>query len=366
MSVPPRSPNEYYEEIPSRRRTAVRVLLLVVAVVALAAAAAVAVVFERQRTYDENIERIADVFPSEADRPSAAPATSPEGDTVATPENWLLLGSDRRADGGTTGDAPDEPSWRFGAQRADTIMLVHLPADRSRVYLVSFPRDAWVPIEGHGTAKINAALSFGGAPLMVGTIERLTGVRVDHLAMLDFAGFESMTDALGGVEVTVAEPVYDSARDVRWEAGTQQLDGAAALDFVRQRYNLPGGDFDRIKRQQAFLKSLAGRVSDTDVLANPLRLNAFLEAVTSAVSVDETVSAASLRSLAIQMRSVRPDDIVFMTVPTAGLGTEGGGQSVVYIDERKARRLYKALRKDRVEQYLERTGDAANQVDTVQ
>jgi LCP family protein required for cell wall assembly len=243
-------------------------------------------------------------------------------------------------------------------------MLVHLPSDRRGAYLVSFPRDSWVPIQGHGNAKINAALSFGGPPLLIATIEDLTGVRIDHFAILDFQGFQAMTDAVGGVDVRVAETVRDSARDVVWPAGTHRLDGEQALDFVRQRYNLPGGDFDRIKRQQAFLKALAGRVTDGDVLRNPLRLNAFLETATQTVSMDDTVTISDLRSLAVQLRSVRPDDIVFMTIPTAGTGTENG-QSVVYLDPATSRPLHRALRKDAVGEYVARVGDSVNKVDEV-
>lgn len=342
----------------ARRRALIRVAMVAGILLVLVVAVGVGLIFERQQAYDRNIERITNAFPSEADRPAAAP--EPVTDDAARAEHWLLVGSDRRPDRGATGEAAADPSW----QRADTIMLVHLPADREGVYLVSFPRDSWVPIQGHGTAKINAALAYGGPQLLIATIEQVTGVRVDHFAMLDLQGFESMTDALGGVEVQVAESVYDSANDVAWEAGAHQLDGARALNFVRQRYNLPHGDFDRIKRQQAFLKALAGRVSDREVLTNPLRLNAFLEAVTGAVSVDDTVSASSLRSLAVAFRGVRPDDIVFMTVPTAGLGTEGA-QSVVYIDRARSRRLYRSLRHGSIDTYVARTSDSVNDVDTV-
>jgi LCP family protein required for cell wall assembly len=335
---------------------------VVLVVVALLVVGATALFFERQQAYDENIQRIPGAFPAEASRP--APAVAPAAAAAAAAENWVLVGSDRRADQGTTEDAADEQVWRFGAQRADTIMLVHLPSDRSRAYLVSFPRDSWVPIPGHGNAKINAALSYGGPPLLIATVEDLTGVRIDHFAMLDFQGFESMTDALGGVDVRVAQTVTDTARDVVWQAGTHRLDGEQALDFVRQRYNLPGGDFDRIKRQQAFLKGLAGRVTDRDVLTNPLRLNAFLETATRTVSVDSTVTMSDLRSLAVQLRSVRPDDVVFMTIPVAGTGTEGG-QSVVYLDHAQSRPLHRALRKDTVDAYVARVGDAVNQVDEV-
>ena len=250
------------------------------------------------------------------------------------------------------------------AQRADTIILVHLPADRGRVHLVSFPRDAWVPIQGHGDAKLNAAFSFGGPPLLIATIERLTGVRVDHFAILDFEGFRSMTDALGGVTVRVARTVRDPARQVVWPAGKHHLDGARALDFVRQRHNLPGGDLGRIKRQQAFLKALAGRVVDRGTLANPLKLNAFLAASTKAVSVDESLTISRLRSLALQFRSLGAGDVVFVTAPVAGAGTEGR-QSVVYLDRAKSRPLYRALRTDAVEGYLAGAGGSVNQVDEV-
>jgi LCP family protein required for cell wall assembly len=221
-----------------------------------------------------------------------------------------------------------------------------------------------VPIQGHGNAKLNAAFSFGGPPLLIATIERLTGVRVDHFAILDFEGFQSMTDALGGVDVRVARTVRDPARQVVWPAGTHHLDGARALDFVRQRHNLPGGDLGRIKRQQAFLKALAGQAVDRGTLANPLKLNAFLEAATKAVSVDESLTISRLRSLAVQFRSVRASDIVFVTAPVAGTGTEGR-QSVVYLDRAKGQPLYRALRTDAVEGYLAGAGGTLNKVDEV-
>jgi LCP family protein required for cell wall assembly len=338
-----------------RRRLLTRVLIATAAVVVLAALGATGLLLERQGAYDRNIQRVPGVFPAESDRPPPTPGRA---------QNWLLVGSDRRADQATTGLDANEPLWRYGAQRADTIMLVHLPADRGRTYLVSFPRDAWVPIQGHGDAKLNAAFSFGGPPLLIATIEWLTGVRVDHFAILDFEGFKSMTGALGGVTVRVAETVRDPARKVVWPAGTHHLDGARALDFVRQRHNLPGGDLGRIKRQQAFLKALAGQVVDRGTLVNPLKLNAFLEASTKAVSVDESLTISRLRSLALQLRSVRAGDIVFVTAPVAGTGTEGR-QSVLYLDPVKGKRLYRALREDTVANYLAGASNAVNQVDHV-
>jgi LCP family protein required for cell wall assembly len=330
-------------------------VLIATAAVVLLALGATGLLLERQQAYDRNIQRVPGVFPAESDRPARAPGRA---------ENWLLVGSDRRADQATTGLDANQPLWRYGTQRADTIMLVHLAADRRRIYLVSFPRDAWMPIQGHGKAKLNAAFSFGGPPLLIATIERLTGVRVDHFAILDFEGFKSMTDAVGGVDVHVSRTVWAPAQKVLWPAGTHHLDGARALDFVRQRHNLPGGDLGRIKRQQAFLKALAGQVVDKGTLTNPLKLNAFLEASTKAVSVDESLTISRLRSLALQMRSVRPGDVVFVTAPVAGMGTEGR-QSVLYLDRSKGQQLYRALQEDTVEDYLAGAGDAVNQVDDV-
>src|SRR5215208_2936191 len=203
---PPRAP---------RRHVLFRVLLAAAAAVLLVVGIT-GLFLERERAYDRNLQRIPGAFPAEADRPAHAAGRA---------QHWLLVGSDRRAAQATTGRDANEPLWRYGAQRADTIILVHLPADRGRIYVVSFPRDAWVPIQGHGNAKLNAAFSFGGPPLLIATIEQLTGVRIDHFAILDFEGFRSMADALGGVSVRVARTVRDPARQLVWPAGTQHLDG---------------------------------------------------------------------------------------------------------------------------------------------
>jgi LCP family protein required for cell wall assembly len=357
MSVPPHDASLEPDGRPRapRRRVLIRVLGAAAAAVVLLVGGTTGLFLERQRAYDRNIRRIPGAFPAEPNRPARAPGRA---------QNWLLVGSDRRADQATTGRDATQPLWRYGAQRADTIMLVHLPADRDRAYLVSFPRDAWVPIQGYGNAKLNAAFSFGGPPLLIATIERLTGVRVDHFAILDFEGFRSMTDALGGVEVRVTRTVWAPAQRVVWPAGTHHLDGARALDFVRQRHNLPGGDLGRIKRQQAFLKALARQAVDRGTLTNPLKLNAFLEAATKAVSADESLTTSTLRSLALQFRSVRPGDLVFVTAPVVGMGTEGR-QSVVYLDRAKGQPLYRALRTDAVAGYLTGADGSVNQVDQV-
>jgi len=296
------------------------------------------------------IHRIPDVFSSipEQQRPDK-PAAGQPGHGGLT---FLLAGTDRRSDVPTTGQEAEANPFVPGAQRTDTIMLVHLTDDRKKAYVISIPRDSWVTIPGHGHNKINAAFSFGGPALYVQTIERLTGIRVDHLAVIDWSGFKTLTDAVGGVAVTVPKTVYDSARDRTWTAGTHHLDGNEALLYVRQRHGLPGGDFDRVKRQQYFLRVLMGKALSQNTFTNPLRLGRLLDAVTKTVSVDDTLNNGDLRSLALSVRGLRTDDVTFLTVPTAGTGFEGKA-SVVYLDKDRAAALWRAVRSDDLRAFLD-------------
>lgn len=307
--------------------------------------------------YDSNITRTSGVFGSV---PDASPRPKR---VVADAQNWLVVGSDARSSDPTTGADAGEGAFRPGAQRADTIMLVHLTADRDNAYVISFPRDSWVDIPGHGTAKINAAFSYGGPKLLIASFEQLTGIRVDHFAAVDFQGFQQMTDAIGGVEVRLAESVRDPRSGEVFQAGVNHLDGEDALTFVRQRYGLPGGDFDRIKRQQAFLRALMSKTVSAGTLTNPLKLTRLLDAATRSVTVDETMSGNDLRGLAFSLRGLRTDDVSFLTVPVDTTASRGG-QSVVLLDDGQAAKLYDAVRRDKVAQYLADSGDA-NQVGTV-
>lgn len=231
-------------------------------------------------------------------------------------------------------------------------MLVHLAGDGTTVLVTSIPRDSWVSIPGHGMAKINAAFSFGGPRLLVRTVEQLTGVRIDHYAAVDFAGFEAMTDAVGGVDVTIPRTVHDSASHKTWTKGRHHLDGTQALLYVRQRHGLPGGDLGRIRRQQNFLRALLTKAHSTGVLANPLRLDAFLTATTKAVTVDDTLDNGDLRSLAFRYRGLGAGDIAFLTAPVRGAGVRDG-QDVLFLDRHKAAELFRAVRVDRVARYVD-------------
>jgi LCP family protein required for cell wall assembly len=329
----------------ARKRRWPRILIAVGVFLALVVAGLGGLVWQRQSSYNGNIDRIKGVMPDDgAKRP---------GPNVAGTENWLLVGSDSRADSATTGEG--NQVWKPGQQRTDTIMLLHLPADRKKAYVISFPRDSWVEIPGYGKQKINAAFSFGGPKLLIETMESVTGIRVDHYGAIDFEGFKSMTDALGGVTVNIKQSVYDPARKKQWAAGRQKLNGEDALLFVRQRYNLPNGDFDRIKRQQAFLGALAKQAADRGTLTNPLKLDRFLSALTKSISVDEGVSAGDLRSLALSMRSVRASDVTFMTLPHKGTGMVKK-QSVVFLDGAKAKALFDAVKTAQMPEYVKQHG----------
>ncbi|TNY38925.1 LCP family protein [Thermomonospora catenispora] len=333
------------EKSEPRRRRGRRILLAVVAFLLIVVLGAAALLWERQSTYNSNISRLPGVMPT-GDRP---------GPNVVGTENWLLVGSDTRVETKTTGEGG--LVWRRGQQRADTIMLVHLPAERDKVYVISIPRDSWVTVPGYGQQKINAAFSYGGPPLLIETVEDLTGVRIDHFGAIDFNGFKDMTDALGGVDVHITKTVHDPMNHITWPAGKNHLNGEKALLFVRQRYNLPNGDFDRIKRQQAFLRAVTQKAATAGTVTNPLKLDRFLSAVTKSISVDEGVSAGDLRSLALSLRNVRGSDITFLTVPNKG-PAQRGSQSVVLLDDAKARLLYDAVRAAKLAEYVDQHGGA--------
>ncbi|MFC3686845.1 LCP family protein [Aquipuribacter hungaricus] len=313
-----------------RRQTATFVvivaLVLVAAVVASLALAADVTVRAR---YDSRIERFDDPAAalSEASRPAPVPGEA---------RTYLLLGSDSRVSAG------DASQWAAGAQRTDAIMLVHLPADRSGLYVMSIPRDSWVDVPGHGRAKINAAFSWGGPALLVQTVEQLTGLRVDHVGVVDFEGFVAMTDALGGVEVTVPEATQDARAS--FPAGTSTMDGEQALDYVRQRYGLDDGDLDRVRRHQNWVRAVLRGALSRDTLTDPRQLDAFLLATTSAVALDSSFGVADLRDLALELRGLRSEDVDFLTVPVAGTGRSEDGQSVVLLDHPAADGLWQAVR----------------------
>ncbi|MBA4607211.1 LCP family protein [Aeromicrobium sp. Marseille-Q0843] len=282
--------------------------------------------------------------------------------------NILLLGSDKgepqEGQPKKTTIAEDAASgdWPTGKYRSDTLMVVHIPADRKKVYLVSLPRDSFVPIydekgETDHSEKINAAFSAGGPRAAINTVENLTGLKMDHLTIIDWEGFKDLSSAVGGVEVTIPESFYDPQQKIQWDAGTQTLEGKKALDYVRTRYGLAGGDFDRIKRQQNFMRSLMGKMLSSGVTTNPTKLTKTVSALTKNLTVDEGWSGTAMAKLALSLRGIRTDDVTFMTAPVQGTQTDPTYGSVVVLQPDKMEELFTALSKDRMAEYLQKYPD---------
>lgn len=265
-------------------------------------------------------ERIEDAFPDESLRPATSePAEGQDEPSV----NILLLGSDSRADTST-------PILDDLGNRADSIMVAHIPSDRSGVQIMSIMRDSWVEIEGHGESKINAAMAHGGVPLMVQTVEGVIDQRIDHIAVADFNGFKNLTDSVDGVELN--NPRAFSVGDTDFAEGTISLDGEDALAFVRERKSFSDGDYSRAENQQLFMQAFAEEVLSRDTLTSPSKINSLVDETTPYVALDDDFGATDMLGLGRSMSAVRSSDITSFTLPTAGIGTEGGGQSVVYVD----------------------------------
>lgn len=268
--------------------------------------------------------------------------------------NILLLGSDKASPGfGDTTLADDVASgdWPTGKYRSDTLMVVHLTADRNEAYVVSIPRDSFVRLYDdsgtpQGKNKINAAFSLWGPYGTMATVEHLTGLRMDHLAIIDWAGFKDLSTAVGGVPVTVPYAFYDYKQDKQWEARDYLLKGEEALQYVRTRHGLPASDFDRIDRQQNFLRSLMNKMLDSADLFKPQRFTDMLSALTENLTVDAEWDSGEIRDLAFGLRGIEKDHVQFLTVPVAGTPTIPDYGSIVELNKTKGgRAVHRAQRR---------------------
>ena len=321
---------------------------------------------------DSNIERLDDPFaalptrptltqvpepgatqPPAGEEPVAAPQEPAQGDLK--PVNMLVLGTDSRISAGDPGQ------WERGAQRTDVMMLVHLPASGDAGYVMSIPRDSWVPIPGHGTAKLNAAFSLGGPSLLIQTIEQLTGVPIDHFAVADFESFQAITDALGGVRISLREDLVHKGELIAGE-GERVLSGEEALIYVRQRMNLARGDFDRVQRQQAWIRSMVDRARSQETLKDPAKWYPVLDAVTESVAVDAGLSRNRMVDLLMRVKDLKAHELSFFTVPIAGIGTSADGQSIVNLDQEHFDLLMTAVQQDRVDEFLDEYDDEVDRL----
>ncbi|MEU8528722.1 LCP family protein [Streptomyces sp. NPDC048629] len=265
-------------------------------------------------------------------------------------QNILMIGSDTRSGKGNRKYGRDK-----GTQRSDTTILLHLSAGRKRATAVSVPRDlmVWIPscrtADGTRTreqfAQFNWAYEFGGTACTIRTLERLTGIRIDHHMVVDFRGFKKMVDAVDGVEVCLKEPVNDPDAHLKLPAGRQTLRGEQALGFVRARKSLGNGsDTERMDRQQQFLGALVNKVQSNGVLLNPTKLYPVLDAATKAITTDPGLgSLRDLYDLARSMRSVPTDKVQFLTVPRRPYTYDPNRDELV---QPAANELFKRLRED--------------------
>ncbi|WP_426244047.1 LCP family protein [Nocardioides sp. LHG3406-4] len=298
-----------------------------------------------------DIDRIDASAIGQGDRPDASPNRS---------INVLLMGADnpdRLADKPTVAELLADGDWDPGAYRSDTMMVVHIPADRSAAYVVSIPRDSYVPIhdpEGreHGLDKINAAFSAYGPIGTWRTVENLTGLRMNHMAIIDYAGFTDLTDAIGGVEVYIPEAVYDPKQHQQWEQGTTLLKGELSLKYVRMRYGLAEGDFSRVDRQQNFMRALMRKTLADDTLGNPIKLSNILDAIAGNLTVDSGWTNGDIRALAVSLRGLDASKVKFLTLPLERYDTVEGAGSVNIIDDSAARELWRAVREEKVRGYV--------------
>lgn len=313
-----------------------------------------------QRSIMGNVESLGDPFEGLTNRPEpAAPATNEEGEeTGDQPMNVLVMGSDSRISAG------DPTQWTYGAQRTDTMMLVHIPANRENVFVMSIPRDSWVDIPGYGDAKINAAFSYGGPSLTIETVENLTGVRIDHFVITDFESFQAITETLGGVELTLKEPF--TYNGVTVEAGQRQLlTGEQALRWVRERKTLPRGDFDRMQRQQAWMRAMVAKVRNDGTLRNPIATKNLLDTVSKSIAADDGVDTGLMMDMLGLLRNVGSNDIVFFTAPYTGTGRSADGQSIIELDFPALDTLMEAWKNDTLSEFIETYADTLDTLPAV-
>lgn len=264
-------------------------------------------------------------------------------------ENYLIVGTDTRSGqnsqvgAGTTADAE-------GA-RSDTIILVNIPANRSRVVAVSFPRDLQVDrpdcqtwdndngtygedLPAETSVKLNSVYASGGPKCLVSTITAMSGLNINHFIAMDFYGFEKVVNSVGGVEVCSPTPIYDyELGQILRRAGQQKVTGKRALNYVRARSiaSEGNGDYGRIKRQQLFMSSLLRSTLSGNVLSKPSKLNSIVNTFIQYSYVDG-VDTQSLLNLAESMQGIEAGRVTFVTVPTSGTSTDGQNNEIPRTD----------------------------------
>lgn len=268
------------------------------------------------------------------------------GEMSTGPMNILLMGSDKRSGKGNSGYG------YFDGERSDTAMLLHIYPDRQSAVIVSIPRDTVTEIppcknrDGQtvygGTTRFNSAYSLGGPGCTIKTLERMSGLEINHFVVLDFNGFKRAISALGGVEVCLKEPIDDPHSDIHLPAGRSRISGATALDFVRVRHGVgDGSDIGRIGRQQIFLTSMIQEVTGSGLLTDPMRLWKVLDETTKSIKTDKAfANSRGLIALAGSLGYIKPSNINFVTLPWYG-NNDG---ATVSEDTSRSKKMWAAIR----------------------
>jgi LCP family protein required for cell wall assembly len=276
------------------------------------------------------------------DRPEKLPTTG---------QNVLVLGSDSRAgsNGGLAGG-------KAGGARSDTALMIHIPEGRSRATAVSIPRDTLVTrpdcVRSDGSAlpsakrvMFNSVYSLAGPACVVKTVEKMSGVRMDHYLEIDFAGFKDLVDAIGGVTVEVDKPIRDKSSGLDLAAGSHKLNGTESLAFVRTRHGVgDGSDLGRIGLQQQFLVALLSEVKKQDLLSSPTKTYDIANSATKSLTTDSEL--ASLTALADFARSMNGVDPATMETIMLPVKYDVQDPNRVVAAEPQATDLWKAIRND--------------------
>ena len=265
--------------------------------------------------------------------------TLPATSLTSAGTNWLITGSDSRA--GLSRAEIDALHVGFdeGTLNSDSIMLLHMGSGRP--VLISIPRDSYVNIPGHGYNKINAALAYGGANLLIQTVENVTGLKIDHYMGIGFGGLVAVVNKIGGVQICLKTAINDSYSGVHLSAGCHDLNGDQALAFVRDRHSFATEDLQRIQDQRAFISALLNKATSPGVYLNPFTALPFGSTAASSMSVDQGTSLLDLVHAASALRDPETG-----TVPIANNNYyTNAGDSVLW-NTTQATELFNALKND--------------------
>ncbi|MFI6586696.1 LCP family protein [Embleya sp. NPDC050493] len=325
-------------------------LVLITGVLAAAILATSGIGWAWVKHFDGKIQRI-DPFKGLDNRPDTG-----SGKDL----NFLIVGSDNRA--GISKDTLEKlHAGGESCDCTDTVMIVHLNAKRDRATITSLPRDSYVEFPAHkdkatgeqrgpSKGKINAAYTLGGPPLTVATVEKATGIRIDHYIEVNFVSFVSVVDTLGGIEMCTPKPLRDPKSGLDLPAGTSRLDGVKALQFVRARYiaSDPTGDIGRTQRQQKFMTQVLAKATSSGTLTDPLKLKNVLDAVLGSIKVDEGMSPQSFLELGGKLRNLSNSGVTYAQVPLKSVDHQvpDWGSTVLW-DDAKAAGLFRAIREDK-------------------